>query len=1105
MSNINDLNNNVESTIMIEISKYLNKYPNYYKKTADKEVRPLHRAISDCKENELTFAKQTKNKGNWYSFCNIVVEDVADLWKENHYLSEVIRTEEPIKCFFDLDIIEKDEEKALGYYEWEWIRTKLIYHINNIDTGVRVKKDDFVASYSRGYSNTKKAIKVSYHIVILNYWFKNMVDFKKFITQLKDNMKGCSKASIIIDMIDWGIVKKNQVFKLPYQSKAEDDNPDRIQKPLDDKWTVYDFLVSIRGQATANTPTVFYDVSKCIDEKKVMTIKTSTNKTITVGSWDKGTTMKNYQSAIAKYRGDVFADLIEPRIKDCFKDSPEYYLYSIPNTVDVGYDLWSMVGMCLKTIYNKEEYSNDERGLELWAEWTSSYDSAIKSSSLRSQWNSFSKNGWGFPTIKNIAQLHNYKIGCNNDLIDVLFRFEKKPTWDYIECNTDKLGLAINVEELVNAYNVLYIKSPMATGKSYMLRKIYEREPSATVLVLSCKRSFASSMACELGKYGFENYDNLEYKYNIKDHDRIICSVESLYHCRDSYDYLIIDESETIATNLVGEMNMKGYPIKNMEKFYHLVNNCKNVFVMDAYLFNRSRDMIVDIMQSNVKSVYINNVYKFPQRYVKQFLREQDFVDDMDKVLENKDKEIVFVSNGLRKQEQILLNMKSKPSVLKYNARCPLDKRLDVNKEWEGINLLTYTPTITAGVSCDKKPKDVLYLYTVNQGSCLLRDTIQASKRVRRFNNNNIRLLIGHIPTNGEIPQTYREVAESQNNFIESLSKDLNWLKSCEENVKLSYIVKILLWCKLEENLNIKCFHALQNRFFEEENIKVLDKYKKVEKDLVERWSDDLELKLDKVDDIDNDEYNEICIMKEDSNVLDDDDFRKYLKYKYLNVDIADGLSDEVKSNVFEEIGMKENRDVWLKSISFKKFVETVLDVENPEEIKQKIQDTIMNWGKVGDKAEIQQKYLIRWNYLLQIFNDMGFVKDKRIEMKPILTQDYDKLIEKFKTISYRSLKQIFDDNNLRISNVIDDKIVNFTTKQMHSIFNNLLDECLGLTLDKIGRKKIKGRENKIYDFKPKFRDISKPMSQNYYNLIKSKFIEKKRYKIKRKSQSKCI
>lgn len=1097
MSKINGLNNNVASNEMLKISKYLNKYPNYYKIGGD--VSPLHKALEACGEEELTFSKQKKNNGKHRSFCNIVVEDVGDLWKENHYLSEVIRTEEPIKCFFDLDIIEKDEENALGYYEWDWIRTKLMYHINNIDTGVRIKQNDFVVSYSRGYSKSKKAIKVSYHIVILNYWFKNMVDFKKFITQLKDNMKGCSKASIISDMIDWGITKKNQVFKLPYQSKAEEDNPDRIQKPLNEKWTVYDFLVSAR--ATANKPTVFYDVSKCIDEKKVMTIKTSTNKTITVGSWDKGTTLKDYQSALSKYRGDVFKDLIEPRIKGEPTDTPEYYIYSIPNTVDVGYDMWNMIGMCLKTIFNKEMYNNDERGLQLWTEWTSGYDSSMNTSALRHQWNSFKKGGYGFPTLRNIAQLHNYKIGCNTELIEPLFRFDKKQTWDYIECNTDKLGLAIDVEELVKAYTVLYIKSPMATGKSYMLRKIYESDPSATVLVLSCKRSFASSMSCELGKYGFKNYDDVEFKYEIKDHDRIICSIESLRFCRDSYDYLIIDESETIATNLVGEMNMKHNPIDNMIKLYNLVNNCHNVFVMDAYLFNRSRDMIVDIMKSNVKSVYINNIYKFPQRYIQPFHREKDFVGDMDTVLEDKTKEIVFVSNSLKKQEQILLSLKSSPSIIKYNARSPLDKKLDVNKEWDGINLLTYTPTITAGVSCDKKAKDILYLYTLNQGSCLLRDTIQASKRVRRFNNNSIRLISTYIPTNGEIALTFREVAESQNNFIESLSKDLDWLKSCEDNDKLRYIVNILLWCKLEENLNIKCFNALQNRFFEEENIKLKEKICKVDKDL-DDWFDDLGLSLDKIDDIDSDEYNEICEMKKDSNVLDDDDFRKYLKYKYLNIDIKDDTSDEIKSNVFQEIGFKPNRDVWNKNIQFKRFVETILRQDNifePVNIDKRIEETIMSWGKVGDKAEIQQKYLIRWKYLFGIMNDMGFVKDQRIVFKPFMTSDYDKLITKYKTISYRSLTQIFDDNNLRMSNVKDDKIVNFTTRQMNGIFKNLLGECLGLKLEKIGRKKIKGRDNTIFDFFPDSQDELLPMSENYYNLIEYKHKpEKKRYKFKK-------
>lgn len=1108
MSSINDLSN-TETTIsnMIEISKYLNKYPNYYKTTSDKSVKPQQKAIDDCKVGELTFARQDK-KTKYRNFCNIDLESIGEIWREDHCLSEIIRTDEPIKCFFDLDIVEKDEEKKLGCYEWDWIRRELVKHINNIDTGVRVRKKDFVVSYSRGHCKKKNAIKISYHVVILNYWFINMKDFKRFMNQLKSNMDSCPTASVILGMIDWGITKSNQVFKLPYQSKAEENNLDRIQRPLNDDWTVYDFLVSCRATArqgsSEDEEVLTYNVGGCIDDKKVMTVKTSSNKIITLDSWDLGKKVQDYQKAIERYDGDIYKDLIEPKIKDCPYGEPEYFINSIPNTEHVSYDIWLMMGWCLKTIYNKEKYSNDERGLEMWAEWTSGYI-ATSTADLRSRWDTFTTQGYGFPKLKMMSKLFNPNVDCYKQLIEPLFRFEKPPKCDYVECDTDKLGTAIDIKELTSKYRVLYIKAPMATGKSYMLREIYRDDPDATVLVLSCKRSFASSMSHELEQYGFKNYDDVEYKYNIKNHKRIICSVESLRFCRDSYDYLVIDESETIASNLVGEMNMKNSPIDNMLKLNTLVNHSETILVMDAYLCGRSRDMIED-MGLKEDSVFVNNIYKPPKRYAMPFHKEDDFVRDMSKVLSNKEKEIVFVSNSLKKQEQVLEKLYGEElSIIKYNARSPLDKKLNVNDEWRAINMLTYTPTITAGVSYDARPKDVLYLYTLNQGSCLLRDTIQASKRVRKFTNNNIRLISRYIKSNGEFPLTLREVGESENNFIEGLSKDFDWLKRCGTTKELKYIVNIILWCKLEQNLNIKCFHKLQERFFEEENIVMKEKVCNPEK-IDSRWEDDLNLQLDDIESIDQHEFNEISAMKEDENVIDDDDFKKWIKYKFLNIDIENNIDEDKKRQVFREIGLKLNRDVWLKNISFKKFVSTILD---GGDMKERIKETIMNWGKVGDKAEIQQKYLIRWSYLLDIMNDMGMVKERCIAMKPFMTCDYDKLLDKYKTISFRSLSQIFDNSNVRVSNVKDDRIVNFSTKQAHGIFKNLLKECLGLELVNIGRKKIKGRENKVYDFKPIQKDIREPMSCNYFDMIKysNREVEpepepvKKRFKFKVKKK----
>ena len=117
-----------------------------------------------------------------------------------------------------------------------------------------------------------------------------------------------------------------------------------------------------------------------------------------------------------------------------------------------------------------------------------------------------------------------------------------------------------------------------------------------SICYFSCKQAFASSMINDFEKYGFVNYLSEPNKDAIKNYDRIICSVESIWCCRDKYDIVIIDESESICDNLMGEMYMKNKPIMCAKKMKEMIKNSANIMIMDAYLTTRSFDMIKDIL-----------------------------------------------------------------------------------------------------------------------------------------------------------------------------------------------------------------------------------------------------------------------------------------------------------------------------------------------------------------------------------------------------------------------------------------------------------------------------------------------------------------------------
>jgi len=1121
-----------DNTEKISVGKFYN-FERYYKTCSDKTISPLKFALDKCTETTShTFMIQDK-KTKYRSYVNIPYNKLEKIWINDECISEIIRTDKPLKMFFDLDIIEKDEDK--DFYNDKYIIETLLETINGLEIQEKpIKSEEVVYSKCRGYCEKKKAIKLSYHIIICNsVFFKNIEDYKRFTLSLKSILM--EQTSILYDMIDWCMGSKNQVFKLPYQSKAGESNIDRIQKPFNKEWTVLDFMVS---NVSTNTNYTFYDVRELEDPKELKQGKAC----LTAHRLDKKIIVSktlndiliNYKSDIEynERKKDIFKDIIEPLIKDLEYGSIEYYLNSIPNRPYVAYDMFIIIGMICKRI-STQHLKNPLYGLKLWTDWTSHYG-VPNASSLEKQYNSFtSDRGYGFPVLANIAKIFNPKVGCGGQMIEPLFRFDKDKTADIIEVNTKHLGTEIDIIDIKNKYDVLYVKSPMASGKSYMLRKIYEKEPEASVCLISCKRSFACAMTAELTKYDFVNYMDIEYKNSITNYDRIICSVESLRYCRQQYDYLLIDESESIATNLIGGMNMKQDPINNILKFYDMVNNSKKVFVMDAYLCNRSKDMINDILKSHRKTIYIKNNYKPDRRFIHK--TNQRLMTESINYNIKKGKEVVFVVNSLSKQMSMLdeISVKAEDCLI-YNKHQKLDNSLDVNKEWKDKKFLSYTPTLTAGISYDKAPKDNLYMYLLNKGSCLLRDSIQAFKRVRKFTNNNIEYFAFKMPTDGELPLTLSEVKTCEENYVQSLNRTMPWLTTASADPRLKYIVNLIIFCRLEENLNEVYFYQIFHKFMECENISIVKNNVKGVK-IESTYSEDLVFDYEKCDLIDDERYAELDMLKEESGMLSDvKDYEEYTKYKYIENYVDRTLKPTEIRDTFNRLGEADISSCYYNNIRFKKFMKDVrLDLLkeefplNKDEVKTTYQDLLMEritkFTKASDCTEMTEKYLSKYYFISMYLKNLGFIKKEGIDWdNQYYTQDYGNMKECLKTISYRSFSLLFNDRNLRLTNIKDDKLDNITNKQMHSIFNNLLKEELGLYVVSCGRKKIKGKENKLYELKASIgSDILRgkegvffqKVLRNFYidniNYNDIKLEEEKtkkkvvKFKIKRKSKTK--
>ena len=72
-----------------------------------------------------------------------------------------------------------------------------------------------------------------------------------------------------------------------------------------------------------------------------------------------------------------------------------------------------------------------------------------------------------------MASYFNPKMKNNNDIYYPLFN--DLPSYDVNTkiVNSRYLGHSINIENIVNDYDIINIKSPMGTGKSHDLKKIF--------------------------------------------------------------------------------------------------------------------------------------------------------------------------------------------------------------------------------------------------------------------------------------------------------------------------------------------------------------------------------------------------------------------------------------------------------------------------------------------------------------------------------------------------------------------------------------------------------------------------------------------------------
>jgi len=156
-----------------------------------------------------------------------------------------------------------------------------------------------------------------------------------------------------------------------------------------------------------------------------------------------------------------------------------------------------------------------------WSRRSGKHDEAYN----RQQWPTWSDNTCGFATLKNIACI------CCPVWREHFAKAEVRLI--HLDPGDDVPTQIVNqqcldIPDALRTKATLFVRSPMGTGKSYQLQQLFRDHPDLSVLMLSPRQSFSSTMACEFAELGMVSYlDKTACRDALKKaNPRVIVSLE---------------------------------------------------------------------------------------------------------------------------------------------------------------------------------------------------------------------------------------------------------------------------------------------------------------------------------------------------------------------------------------------------------------------------------------------------------------------------------------------------------------------------------------------------------------------------------------------------
>jgi hypothetical protein len=288
--------------------------------------------------------------------------------------------------------------------------------------------------------------------------------------------------------------------------------------------------------------------------------------------------------------------------------------------------------------------------------------------------------------------------------------------------------------------------------------------------------------------------------------DRCLVSIQSLWRYSGTADLVILDESESILSNLSPNTTHGKHYLDNITAFERIVRTAGRVVALDAFLTDRTVNMLQSLRPS--VRVLVNPSIPYT-RTAKVFSDLGAYVSQCNRVI-NTGKKVYMFWGGKEKGKSFHELLKV-PNRMYYAESDPEIKKrdlADVNTHWAEVQVIGATSSISVGVNYTGTPKfDQVFAHATAWGGGSGRDTMQSIHRVRELVDNKMLFFIEPKPNTfvkGEMG-----LAEQEKEYGETNARRVEFLKNIGE-VPTDYstlpvwLRKVIIWNRNEKLVNAK-------------------------------------------------------------------------------------------------------------------------------------------------------------------------------------------------------------------------------------------------------------------------------------------------------------